>query len=156
MRLQKLAKVVTLSVFVLTAAVSISAQASNELRVSDARWTYDVNRRFNINSANSTSSKLAPFTTSVLQEVSALFHNDGNKTIKSVRWEFVVYKDALKTKVKRVYTSQTRTNILPGASVRLSKVGLLYDSSQYQEARAIGIEYVDGTNWKGKKTKSNQ
>ena len=152
MRFRKL-KVVTLTVFLLTAGVSISAQTANELTVSDARWVYDVNRRFNFHSANSTSSKLAPFTASVLQEVSALFHNDGNKTIKSVRWEFVVYKDALKTKVKRVYTSQNKTNILPGESVRLSKVGLLYDSSQYQEARPIGIEYVDGTSWKGKTTK---
>ncbi len=153
MKFQKPIRIVTLTVFLLTAGTFISAQTSNDLNVSDARWVYDVNRNFNFHSANSTSSKLSPFNAPVLQEVSALFHNQGNKTVKKVGWEFVVYEDALKTKIKRIYISHDKTDILPGESVRLNKVGLLYDSSQYQEAKVVSIEYADGTSWKGKKTK---
>ena len=153
MKFQKTNKIATLTVFLLIAGVSISAQTLNVLSVSDARWVYDVNRKFNFYSANLTSSELSPFNAPVLQEVSALFHNQGNKTIKSVRWEFVVFEDALKTEIKRIYTSHNKTDILPDKSVRLNKVGLLYESSQYQEARVVGIEYADGTFWKGTKTK---
>lgn len=153
MRLQKMVITFAFTLFFLSVASSAMAQSFADLIISDARWVYDVNRNFNFHSANSTSSKLSPFTVSVLQEVFAVFHNKGNKSIKKVAWEFIVYQDELKTKIKRIYTSRNKAEISPGESVRLSKVGLLYDNSQYQEVKVYQIEYADETIWNGDRTK---
>jgi hypothetical protein len=134
-------------------SLTVVAQQYANLEVSNPQFVYDVNSNFNLRTANSTTSKLAPVTMGVYQEVSALFRNTGSKSIKSTLWEFIFYEDAMRTKVERVYTSRSKTIISPGEMIRLKKVGRLSDHTQYQEAKVVRIEYEDGTIWEGVKTK---
>jgi hypothetical protein len=132
---------------------SVAAESPPDLKVSNPEWTYDIYRKFYVrNSANLTSSGRAPMSGDPVQEISAVFHNLGAKTIKSVTWEFIFYSDSANTKVERVYTSRNKVLLLPGNSVRLSKSGFI-PGWMGKEARVISVEYQDGLAWKGTKTK---
>lgn len=130
-----------------------SAQMPPNLEISKAKFVYDVNSKLNIYAGNSTSSQRAPFTTDIVQEISALFRNVGNKTIEEVKWEFVIYKDAEYRKVDHVYTVKNKETILPNETVKLRKLGRFFEYSQYLKANVLFIEYADGTIWEGVKTK---
>lgn len=126
-----------------------------DFEVSDPQFAYDVNARFRPSTQlfakdNITDSKGT--TNWIVQERSALFHNTGTKTVESVTWEYILYRDAAKTDLARVYTIRNRTKILPGESLRLKKAVYSMTTSPYKNARIVRIEYADGTIWKGTKT----
>ena len=147
----------------LFAPISILAQGPPPLEVSDPQVRYDVNSRFNLHTANSTTSARSPLTiVHPVGEVSAQFRNRGTKSIKFVIWEYLFFKDATERKLLKIHTSRTRTVLLPGDSVRLRKQGYNLEpilpirevnSAPYKKARVIQIEYADGTIWHGFKTR---
>jgi hypothetical protein len=148
-------KLVAAWVFLFIASVSIGAQSPPELEVSDARFTYNVNAA--LDPANVLSGKRAGAPTTVtdspVQRVSALFRNAGSKPIKSVSWEYIVFKDSDEREILEVYSVRSNRTILPGESARLHKEGYRLRNSSYQKARVTRIEYADGTVWQGSKTK---
>jgi hypothetical protein len=81
--------------------------------------------------------------------VSALFRNTGSKSIKSVSWEYIVFKDADEQEILEVYRARSRREILPGESVRLEREGYHLKNSPYVKARVSRIDYADGTVWQG-------
>jgi hypothetical protein len=143
-------------VFLFVAPVSVVAQESAPgLEASDPRFRYDVNAGRDLVSRFS-GMHPAPMTTvtsSPVQEVSALFLNTGSKPIKSVSWEYVVFKDAERKAILRVHSIRSNRTILPGESVRLSMEGYHLQNSPYERARVTRVEYADGTVWQGAKTK---
>lgn len=163
MKIQTHGKLVAACLILVIAPISILAQGLSPVEVSDPQLRYDVNSRFNLHTANSTTSARSPLTiTHPIGEVSALFRNTGTKTIKSVTWEYLFFKDATETELLKIHTSRAKTVLLPGASVRLRKQG--YDlppllpirkinTAPYKKARVIQIQFADGTIWHGEKTR---
>ncbi|MCA1564156.1 MAG: hypothetical protein LC803_00590 [Acidobacteria bacterium] len=136
--------------------VSIAAQQSAPgLEASDPRFRYDVNA--GVDPVSSFSGKrpypMTTVTSSPVQEVSALFLNTGSKPIKSVSWEYVVFKDAEQKKILRVHSIRSNRTIFPDESVRLKMEGYHLQNSPYEKARVTRIKYADGTVWQGAKTK---
>lgn len=155
MKSQSKSLLLAVSLFMLAMSVSVKAQTAPELEVSVPRFAYDVNANFELRTV-STGKRPSPSTTvtnSPVQQVSALFRNTGTKSIKSVGWECIVFKDAQETEVLHVYTMRSKTMLLPGQEVRLTKAGYHLKNSPYMRARATRIEYADGTIWQGAKTK---
>lgn len=148
-------KLVAACVFLFIVSVSTGAQTPPELEVSDARFTYNVNA--SLDPSNVLSGKRASAATTVtdspVQRVSALFRNAGSKPIKSVSWEYIVFKDSDEREILEVYSVQSNRTILPGESARLSKEGYHLRNSSHQKARVTRIKYADGTVWQGTKTK---
>lgn len=163
MKIQNLEILVVAWVILFIAPISILAQGLPHLEVSDPQSRYDVNSRFNLHTANSTTSARSPLTiTHPVGEVSALFRNTGTKPIKSITWEYLFFKDATETELLKIYTSSAKTVLLPGESVRLRKQGYKLEpilpirkmnTAPYKKARVIKIEYSDGTIWQGVKSK---
>ncbi|HEX8457506.1 MAG TPA: hypothetical protein VF656_09430 [Pyrinomonadaceae bacterium] len=142
--------------FLFIVPLAIAAQTPSDLEVSDARFIYDVNASVGPSGGYSNSGGGLPATTvtdSPVQQVSALFRNTGTRAIKSVAWEYVVYKDASEQEILKVYSVRSNRTILPGASVRLAKEGYHLKHSPHETARVTRIEYADGTVWQGAKTK---
>jgi hypothetical protein len=163
MKIQTREILVVASMMLLIAPVSILAQGLPHLEVSDPQLRYDVNSRFNLHTANSTTSARSPLTiTYPIGEVSALFSNTGTKSIKSVTWEYLFFKDATESELLKIHTSRAKTVLLPGESVRLRKEGYNLEPMvpirkvnrpPYKKARVVQIEYTDGTIWRGVKTR---
>lgn len=163
MKLQTRAVLLVAWMILLIAPISILAQGLPHLEISDPQSKYDVNSRFNLHTANSTTSARSPVTiTHPVGEVSALFRNTGTKTIKSVTWEYLYFKDATERDLLKIHTSRSKTVLLPGESVRLRKEGYNLEpllpirkmnTAPYKKARVIQIEYADGTIWHGVKTR---
>jgi hypothetical protein len=143
--------------FLFIAPVSIAAQQNAPgLEASDPRFRYDVNAGVDlaVSFSGKQPSPMTTVTSSPVQEVSALFLNTGSKPIKSVAWEYVVFKDAERTKILRVHSIRSDRTILPGESVRLKMEGYHLQTSPYEKARVTRIKYADGTIWQGAKTKN--
>lgn len=143
-------------VFLLVAPVSIAAQeGAPGLEVSDPRFRYDVNAGVDplVSFSGRQPSPMTTVTDSPVQEVSALFLNTGAKAIKSVSWEYIVFKDAEEKKILRVHSIRSDRVILPGESVRLKMEGYRLQNSQYEKARVTEIKYADGNVWRGTRTK---
>lgn len=128
-------------------------QTAPDLEVSDPQWVYDVNRKFNIHSRNGSSNKRSPVTTPVVQEISALFRNTGEKTVAEVGWEFIVYSDEDFDRIKRIYRVRSEKEIAPEETVRLAGTGIFRERSPYRKVNVYRIEYTDGTVWEGDRTK---
>jgi hypothetical protein len=142
-------------VFLFIAPVSIAAQQSAPgLEASDPRFRYNVNAGVDpaISFSGKQPSPMTTVTSSPVQEVSALFLNTGSKPIKSVSWEYVVFKDAERRQILRVHSIHSNRVILPGESVRLKMEGYHLQNSPYEQARVTRIKYADGTMWQGAKT----
>ena len=145
---------VAISMLTLVLSVSVQAQDAPDLEVSGPRFVYDVNKNLELRAPSE--QRVSPSTTvtgSPVQQVSALFRNTGTKSIKAVTWEYLIFKDEQPTQLQHVYTTHSKTAILPGQSVRLDKTGYQLKNSQYMKARVTRIEYTDGTFWQGAKTK---
>ena len=147
-------KIMILAAVVFLTAIYGAAQTPASVEFSDPKIVWDADRKFNIQYPNSPSSSRAPFTTEVVQEISALFRNTGSRTITKISWEFITRKADSPTKIEYVYTVSSKTNIAPGETVRLSKTGIFWGRSVSLEARAVRVEYADGTVWQGTKTKN--
>lgn len=146
---------VAVSLLMLALPVSVQAQSAPDLEVSDLQFVYDVNANFQLRAAP-TEKRAAPATTvtsSPIQQVSALFRNTGAKPVKAVTWEYLIFKDAQDTQPLHVYTTRSKTMLLPGQAARLDKTGYQLKNTQYMKARVTRIEYTDGTIWQGAKTK---
>lgn len=133
---------------------SVAAQTSSNVEVSNPQFVYDINNKFVFRYANSTSDSRAPFTTEVVQELSALFRNNGAKKITRVFWEFIVYKNSTRTKIKYIYNFKNKTEILPDNEIRLSQTGRFWGNSECMEAKIFRVEYSDETVWEGARTKN--
>jgi hypothetical protein len=142
-----------LTAFLTIIVSAAGAQTNSGLEVSNPRLIYDINRKVNFRTENSTSSNLNPLTTEIVQEISALFRNTGTKSIKQISWQYIGYKDASRTEIKFVYTSKNTTVIAPGDAARLNKIGRFWGRSSYMEARVFRVEYADGTIWEVAKIK---
>lgn len=154
MRLRNKLFAACVCLFALPATLA-AQQTPPDLEVSDARFTYDVNAAFETSDAFS-GKRASPATTvtnSPVQSVSALFRHAGAKPIRSVSWEFVVFRDAGEREILKVHSIRSDRTILPGESVRLRKEGYHLKGSPYRAARVTRIEYADGTVWQGAKTK---
>lgn len=142
-------------VFLLIATVSVNAQSAPAVEVRDARFTYDVNAA--LDSLNGFPGRRAGpatiVTASPVQQVSALFRNTGGKPIKSVSWEYIIFKDSGEREILEVYSIHSDVMILPGESVRLKKEGYHLRNSSHVKVRATRIKYADGTMWRGARTK---
>lgn len=142
------------SMLLLVLSVSVKAQSAPDVEVSDLRYVYDVNRNFELRAPSEQRvSPASTVTSSPVQQVSALFTNTGTKSIKAVTWEYVIFKDAQETELLQVYTTRSKTMLLPGQAARLDKTGYQLKNTQYMKARVTRIEYTDGTIWQGTKTK---
>lgn len=146
--------IIAVLAFLISLPLSVIAQNPLGLEVSDPQWTYDAYDRFRPRSAASARVDIgSAVTTPGVQEISALFRNTGSKTIKSVAWEYILFKDAKETHIQRIYTSRNEMVIPPGESIRLRKSGFGLQHSQYVKIRVTRIAYMDGTLWQGTKTK---
>jgi hypothetical protein len=147
-------KLIATWVFLFVVPVSAAAQTLPDVSVSDARFTYDVNQ--GVDPVNpSTGKRASPstiVTDSPVQRVSALFRNTGSKSIKSVSWEFIVFKDSGEQEILEVHRVRSRRAILPGEAVRLAREGYHLKNSPYVKARVSRIDYADGTVWQGART----
>jgi hypothetical protein len=90
-------------------------------------------------------------------EVSALFHNLGQKVIKSVTWKYVFYQDEQHTKALASRKFSSNKTIKPGESARLKESVLAMSkprqTTDYQAVLVVRIEYADGTVWSANKIK---
>ena len=142
-------------VFLFVAPASIAAQSAPGLEASDPRFRYDVNAGVDpaISFSGKQPSPMTTVTSSPVQEVSALFLNTAAKAIKSVSWEYVVFKDAGQREILRVHSINSNRMIRPGEAVRLKMEGYQLQHSPYEKARVTRVIYADGTVWQGAKTK---
>lgn len=142
-------------VFLFVVPASIAAQGAPGLEASDPRFRYDVNAGVDpaISFPGKQPSPMTTVTSSPVQEVSALFLNTGAKPIKSVSWEYVIFKDAEQREIVRVHSIKSNRMILPGEAVRLKMEGYQLQHSPYEKARVTRVAYADGTVWQGAKTK---
>lgn len=146
-------KIVFTVVALLLFSQTFSAQIPPELEISDLKYVYDINRNLQIRTAGTSSGQLSPFNAPTVQEISAVFHNKGDKTIKKIYWEFVFYKKSDAKKIKRIYKVKSHKDIAPNESVKLSKQGRIILNTGNHGVNVFLIEYADGTVWKGKKLK---
>lgn len=140
----------------LFAGVTASAQSAHGLEVSEPQWRYLSGRESGDYKPSFASDRVDASTAALstgTHEVSALFRNTGAKTVKSVVWEYVFFKDTAQTEVKRKHTFRDRKRISPGESLRSKRWlvtprehGLVYDA-----ARVVRVEYEDGTVWQAAK-----
>lgn len=149
--------------FVLTALALLCASpfaraqegaTSAPLEVSDPQWSYQ-NVRAESNFPNPSPSGdpdgLMSSTTAATHAVSALFRNTGSKTVKSVKWEFVFFKDEQQTKVQKRHTFHGKQEIRPGEAVRLKNWSYKPPATEYGAARVVRVDYTDGTSWRAGK-----
>ena len=135
--------------FLFIALTSASAQNAPGLEASDPHWgpSPTVGARAHSFPADRGQAANNPPTS----EVSALLRNTGQKTIKSVTWKYLFYKDEKRTEVVGSYRFHSGTRIEPGASVRLKEsVAATSEPRQrtnYQAVNIIRVKYADGTVW---------
>ena len=85
--------------------------------------------------------------TPVIFVASIVVKNIGDKTVKAVHWEYLLFETGAKDPVKR-YRVQSKKTILPGEQAELTKE--VTPKGHEQQARLIRIEYTDGTYWEQK------
>jgi hypothetical protein len=142
--------------FVFIAPLSIMAQNPPDLEVFDPQFNYSASRGFDKAYFYGTSpvDKFPSQTFSYhVREISARFWNTGTKPIKSVKWEYLLFKDAQETELARVYRIHSKRKLLPGESHRLSKYGFNLQTSSHVKVRVTRIDYGDRTFWQGTNTK---
>lgn len=150
MRLNTKNKLIAPCLFLLLAPLSLMAQSPADLDVFDIQFIGNVDR------AGSTYSSDASGTFSAredIREISAIFHNTGTKPIKSVRWEYLVFRDAQQTDLARIYKFESKKELAPGESRRLRKSSYRLLNTPYKKIRVTRIKYADGTVWRGTTTK---
>ncbi|HJR07760.1 MAG TPA: hypothetical protein VJ842_10905 [Pyrinomonadaceae bacterium] len=155
----KLSHVVLAAFVLLSASPAAHAQESvtttpPPLEISDPQWLY-LSVRESSNFPNTAPSGdadgLMTSTTAATHAVSALFHNTGTKTVKSVTWEYVFFKDEQRTRVEKRHTFRGKQEIRPGAAVRLKNFSYRPRPTEYSAARVLRVDYADGTSWRADK-----
>lgn len=149
---------VVLAAFVLL-CVSPPARAQEEsappqLEVSDPQWIYlSVRESSNFPSTapSGDADGLMSSTSAATHAVSALFRNTGSKTVKSVTWEFLFFKDEQRTRVEKRHTFRGKQEIRPGESARLKNVSYRPRATEYAAVRVVRVDYTDGTTWRADK-----
>jgi hypothetical protein len=132
----------------LLGGISIKAQKPLDLEVSDIKLTKDANKRFRSLIPSKEYIDFYSKNPFLLDEVSALFHNKGTKTIKSVKWEYVIYKDSAETEIAHTYKNHSKILLQPDESVRLQKSGYNLIQSPYKQIKITQIVYTDGSIWR--------
>lgn len=135
--------------------ICASAQVKPDLVPSEHYW-----RRSIVVSANAHSSPVdrgQATSYPPTDEVSALFHNVGQKVIKSVTWKYVFYKDEQRTQELASRKFSSNKTIKPGESERLKASVLALSEprqlTDYQGVIVVRIEYADRTIWSAGKPK---
>ena len=147
-----------LAAFVLLSTASPAARAQEsdtatppQLEISDPQWVY-LSVRESSNFPNPAPSGapdgLMSSTTAATHSVSALFRNNGSKTVKSVTWEYVFFKDEQRTRVEKRHTFRGKQEIRPGESVRLKNFSYRPRATEYAAVRVVRVDYTDGTSWR--------
>ena len=147
---------VVLAAFVLLSAASPAARAQEDgttppLEISDPQWTYlSVRESSNFPSTAPSGDPdgLMSSTSAATHAVSALFRNTGTKTVKSVTWEYVFFKDEQRTRVEKRHTFRGKQEIRPGESVRLKNFSYRPRATEYAAVRVVRVDYADGTSWR--------
>lgn len=129
------------------------AQESTQppLEISDPQWIYlSVRESSNFPSTapSGDADGLMSSTTAATHAVSALFRNTGSKTVKSITWEYVFFKDEQRTRVEKRHTFRGKQEIRPGESARLKNFSYKPRSTEYGAVRALRVDYADGTSWR--------
>lgn len=133
----------------LLAPAATVAQDQPDIEVSDLQWRHDINKKYRLRGNFSRSPAPSP---DFMQEVSAVFRNAGNKPVRFVTWEYVVFADSDTTKELRVYKFRNKAPLRPGESVRFSKQGFGIQHGPRVEARVVRVDYADGTVWRRAKS----
>lgn len=142
--------------FLFIAPLSIIAQTPPDLEVFDIQFTDNVDRGMNSSyffGASASDTFASQMTSYHVREISALFRNTSTKPIKSVKWEYILFRDAQETELARIYRFHSKKMLLPGKSLRLKKSGYSLQTSDHKKVRVTRIAYADGTVWQGTKTK---
>lgn len=144
--------------FLFMAPLTMTAQSPVDLEVSDIQFTADFERSGSTYSSDASvgpSQRITPsWNKNHSGQISAIFRNKGTKAIKSVKWEYLLYRDTQGTDLARLYRFQSNKRILPGESKRLKKGGYDLKHSAYKKIRVTRIDYADGTVWRGTPTKT--
>jgi len=143
-----------LAVMIFSMIIGVSAQTAANVEVSDPQFVWNVYSKYNIGTANSTSSNRAALSFDPVQEISAGFRNTGTKAIQKISWEFITHKVGEPKKIEYVYTVNSKRAIAPSETVRLSKTGVFWGRGVNLEARVVRVEYADGSVWEGARTKN--
>lgn len=149
----KLSFVVLAAFALLCVSPSARAQegAQPPVEVSDPQWVY-LNVRESSNFPNTAPSGdadgLMSGTATATHVVSALVRNTGSKIVKSVTWEYVFFKDEQRTRVEKRHTFRGKQEIRPGESARLKNFSYRPRATEHGAARAVRIDYTDGTSWR--------
>ena len=151
----KLSLVLVVAAFALLCAQpSASAQdgaTAPAVEISDPQWIYlSVRESSNFPSTAPSSDPdgLMSSTSAATHAVSALFRNTGTKTVKSVTWEYVFFKDEQRTRVEKRHTFRGKQEIRPGESVRLKNFSYRPRATEYAAVRVVRVDYADGTSWR--------
>lgn len=143
--------------FLFMLPLTVMAQSPADLEVLDIQFEANFERAGSTYSSDasvgSSQRITSPWNKNHSGEISAIFRNKGTKPIKSVKWEYLLYRDAQETDLARLYRFQSNKRILPGESKRLKKSGYDLKHSAYKKIRVIRIDYADGTVWRGTPTK---
>ena len=157
MRMRNGMMLVAAALTLLCVCAPASAQSPHGLEVSDARWKYLTAREeSNFPQSRSSIGPSMNFSTATVatHHVSALFRNAGAKTVKSLTWEYVFFKDATRTRMLRNYKFRSGKKLRPGESARLEAWSLKPRASEYEAVRVVRVEYEDGTSWRSPKAEN--
>ena len=143
--------------FLFMAPLTMMAQSPADLEVLDIQFEANFERAGSTYSSDASVGPSQRITSSWNKthsgQISAIFRNKGTKPIKSVKWEYLVFRDAQETDLARVYRFHSKKAILPGESKRLKKTGYTLVHTAYKKVRVTRIDYGDGTVWRGTTTK---
>ena len=146
-------KILTLAVIVFSMALGAAAQTA-DVEVSNPKFVWNIYGTYGIGQfSSSPAGSRAGLSFDPLQEISADFRNTGTKTIRKISWEFISHKADNPAKIDYIYSVESKEQIAPGETVRLSKTGVFWGRGVNVQARVFRVEFADGTVWEGTKTR---
>ncbi|MFL6274579.1 MAG: hypothetical protein ACJ74G_05145 [Blastocatellia bacterium] len=146
---------------VLSTAARVAAQSPPDIALSDFAWRItplvDYNPKFDASKTGNDKqdygiwSLSPPYlgkTTSLFYEPQVTVENLGHKTIRTVTWEYVFFRDSANLRVLKKYKFRNKKQIAAGERAVL-KSGWAYGPapSGYQAVHVLRIEYTDGSRW---------
>lgn len=159
--MKRMAGFVVCAAWVVLACASAQAQDAPGVNVSDPRWVYLQDGYFSRNTHFSAGGSSGGYAASnpPLYEVSTLLRNVGEKSIKSVTWEYVFYGKGQPSEVVYSHRFKSGKRIEPGQSVRLKEYLPAASGNgpkRFTDSYAVRIsrlKYTDGTVWEAAKVR---
>ena len=109
-------RLIAACLFVFIAPLSIIAQTPPDLEVFDPQFTSSTTRGFDKSyfyGTRSVDSFPSQMTSYHVREISARFWNTGTKPIRSVKWEYILFKDAQEAELARIYRVHSKRKLHP-------------------------------------------